>query len=754
LDDPLSAVDAQVGNHIFEKCICGYLKGKITFLATHQTQHLKSASKILCIEKGRQLNFGTFDDIMKSNFDTISMLSEASMKEAQEKVDDVGSSDNTEALLTESLRRRSSSVVSSLFGGQDDALLDSELKKEEAHETVKNKEKLVQGKIGISLYMQYFSAGGGIFLTSLMFCICILTQLSLTGVDWWLGEWSNAEEAKLKNSTLFRKDFEYYFHGDPNKNLYVYVGWVGVTCCIVFTSIAFFHYIIVNSSKCLHNKMLCSILKAPMYFFDTTQTGVILNRFAKDIFFLDDELPSTFQDFLMYSLFALNSVVLSCMTIPYLVPIIILLLIAFLYLRSYYLVTARKVKRIEGISRSPMFAHFSETLEGLVTIRATGAVDLVVKEFYECQDLQSDGWFLFLITSKWFGLRLDLIVVIFVVIAIYAPIVAAEFSSINPTLAGLSFVYALQLCIFFQWCVRQSAQVESYMTSAERVMEYCNIAQEPDVSVSRIPSDWPQSGKLEASKASFAYHDSLPKVLNDLSFCINDGEKIGIIGRTGAGKSSIFSAMFRTGLVFGDLSLDGITWKNVSLYDWRKNFSIIPQDPVLFSGSLRINIDPFSQFQDHEIWSVLEQVQLKDYIAENPQGLSLHISEGGSNLSVGQRQLLCLARALLLKKRVLFIDEATANVDKATDSLIQETIREKFKNSTVVTIAHRLNTVMDCDRIMVLDSGRIVQFDEPINLCDDKDGIMYKLVQETGEEEADVLYKMALEAKLTRDGKW
>lgn len=295
----------------------------------------------------------------------------------------------------------------------------------------------------------------------------------------------------------------------------------------------------------------------------------------------------------------------------------------------------------------------------------------------------------------------------------------------------------------FQWGMRQWSELENQMTSVERVVEYMEITPEPDESNKKPPQFWPESGMLEFLNVSLRYDVNEPYVLKNLNFAVHHRDKVGIVGRTGAGKSSLIYTLFRLADIEGNILIDKVNTKSISLNALRSKISIIPQEPVLFSGTLRSNLDPFDEFKDEELWRVLEQVELKNAVDDLPAGLNSTMSEGGSNFSVGQRQLLCLARAIMRNNRILIMDEATANVDPHTDALIQRTIRKKFKKCTVLTIAHRLNTIMDSDKVLVMDSGRIVEFGTPYELLENENGVFTGLVNQTGKGMAETLKTIA-----------
>jgi ATP-binding cassette subfamily C (CFTR/MRP) protein 4 len=439
-----------------------------------------------------------------------------------------------------------------------------------------------------------------------------------------------------------------------------------------------------------------------MLFFDTNPIGRILNRFSKDVGFIDDILIFTLCEFFQFVFRFFGIMVTAVIANPYVVIVVIILCVVFVFFRWYFVKPARDIKRIEALSRSPLYSHISMTLQGLSTIRAYGKEDMVINQFHDYHNKQTQAWYLYIISSRWFGLRVDTINCIFIACIAFTAIPLAD--SVNSSLIGLSLTYALTLNVMFQYCIRQSTEVESLMVSAERVVNYGRLESEASLetpSSAQKPPHWPSSGHIELNNLSYRYSDEKPMVLKDISCTINPGERVGIVGRTGAGKSSLIAAFFRLAEPSGSITIDGIDCFRLGLHDLRSNISIIPQDPVLFTGTIRYNLDPFGSYNDADIWGVIGQVQLKYAVDNLDGGLDSFVSEGGDNFSVGQRQLFCLARALLKNNKILMLDEATANVDLETDAIIQRVIRSQFSHCTVLTIAHRLDTVMDSDKIMV-----------------------------------------------------
>nr|XP_020639200.1 multidrug resistance-associated protein 4 isoform X1 [Pogona vitticeps] len=729
LDDPLSAVDAEVSRHLFEKCICHALHKKICILVTHQLQYLQAASQILILKEGKEVGKGTYPHILRSGIDFASLL-----KKPEE--DDQSAVPGTSSRSLPRIRTFSESSVWSIESSvqsQKDGAAEPPPSMEPVL-TALSEESRSAGKIGFSVYKKYFAAGANYFVIFILFSLNVLAQVAYVLQDWWLSHWAN-EQVKLnvtvngnagKNETK-TVDLEWY--------LGMYAGFTVVTILFSILRSLLMFQVLVNAAQNLHNNMFQAILKAPVLFFDTNPIGRILNRFSKDIGHLDDLLPLTFLDFVQTLLQICGVVAVAVAVIPWVLIPLVPLLILFIILRRYFLDTSRDIKRLESTTRSPVFSHLSSSLQGLWTIRAFKAEQRFQELFDAHQDLHSEAWFLFLTTSRWFAVRLDAICAIFVIVVAFGSLLLAQ--TLDAGQVGLALSYAITLMGMFQWGVRQSAEVENLMISVERVMEYTDVEKEASwESSKRPPQDWPSDGVIAFENVNFAYSIDGPLVLKHLTALIKSKEKVGIVGRTGAGKSSLIAALFRLAEPQGRIWIDKILTSELGLHDLRKKISIIPQEPVLFTGTMRKNLDPFNEYTDEELWDSLEEVQLKEAIEDLPNKLETQLAESGSNFSVGQRQLVCLARAILKNNRILIIDEATANVDPRTDELIQKTIREKFAQCTVLTIAHRLNTIIDSDRIMVLDAGRLKEYDEPYILLQEKESLFYKMVQQVGKAEA------------------
>nr|XP_046179705.1 ATP-binding cassette sub-family C member 4-like [Oncorhynchus gorbuscha] len=741
LDDPLSAVDAEVGRHLFEQCICGILKNKPRILVTHQLQYLQAANQILVLKEGHMVARGTYSELQRSGVDFTSLLKREEEGPQVPGPETESRSPRSRTLSQNSVVSHTSSIRSVKDGTE-------QLPAEPVQTVVE--ESRSEGTIGVGLYVKYLKAGANILVLIGVVLLQFLAQAAYILQDWWLAYWAGKQEKLNVNGTVTVQNGVNVTE-ELNLDFYlgIYAGLTGATLIFGFARSLLMFNVLVKAAQSLHNRMFNSILRTPVRFFDINPIGRVLNRFSKDIGQLDAALPWTFVDFIQIFLQIIGVVAVAASVIPWILIPLVPLVIVFLFLRRYFLQTSRDVKRLESTTRSPVFSHLSSSLQGLWTIRAFRAEERFQNTFDTYQDLHSESWFLFLVTSRWFAVRLDGMCAVFVTITAFGCLLLRD--QVEAGSVGLALSYAVTLMGMFQWGVRQSAEVENMMTSVERVVEYTELESEaPWETQKRPPPEWPSQGLITFDRVSFSYSSDGPVVLKDMKAMFRPKEKVGIVGRTGAGKSSLVSALFRLAEPEGRIYIDGVLTSEIGLHDLRQKMSIIPQDPVLFTGTMRKNLDPFSQHTDEDLWNALQEVQLKSVVEELPNKMETVLAESGSNFSVGQRQLVCLARAVLRKNRILIIDEATANVDPRTDELIQKTIREKFRECTVLTIAHRLNTIIDSDRILVLDAGQIHAYDEPHTLLQNHDGIFFKMVQQTGRQEAVALLQSAEQAYNSR----
>ncbi|KAK9869834.1 hypothetical protein WA026_003563 [Henosepilachna vigintioctopunctata] len=724
LDDPLSAVDTHVGKELFENCITGYLSEKTVILITHQLQYLNNVEHIIFLEDGHIKAEGTFNELQNAKLDFTKLL----IKSEEEKELDV----------KEKIFNTLTSITSRSSVGEA---------------PIQVEEHMSKGTLGLHVYKAYLRAGGNWCLITMLFGSFVLVQGIASASDYFLTFWVKqenqhyklSESIPIKLSDLLTSSVSTVFTNSLSLSrdncIIIYSTLVGMLMVMTLIRSLSFFAVCMRSSTRLHDNMFRSLSKATMNFFNNNPAGRILNRFSKDMGAVDELLPGALIDSLQNGLAILGIIIVIGSVSPLLLLVTILMGVVFYLLRVVYLRTSRNVKRLEGVTRSPVFSHINSSLEGLTTIRAFEAQEILTKEFDIHQDLHSCAWHNFMVTSRAFGYWLDLTCIIYITIVVFS-FLLLDNDQFGGNV-GLVVTQAIAITGLLQWGMRQSTELENQMTSVERIIEYGTIEHERalESDVSKKPeTSWPRNGKIVFKDLVLKYSADDPPVLKNLNFVVQPKEKIGIVGRTGAGKSSLISALFQLTITEGQIIIDGVDITQLGLHDLRSKISIIPQEPVLFSGTLRKNLDPFEEYLDANLWKALEDVELKEAVSD----LNCEVSEGGSNFSIGQRQLVCLARAILRKNRILVLDEATANVDPQTDGHIQRTIREKFNDCTVLTIAHRLHTVMDSDKILVMDAGTVREFDHPFILLQNKDGILYGMVQQTGRATFDMLYQIAM----------
>ncbi|KAJ8960745.1 hypothetical protein NQ318_020038 [Aromia moschata] len=745
LDDPLSAVDIHVGQQLFDNCIRTYLKDKVVILVTHQLQYLKRADQIIMLENGMIKGKGTYSEFLFSRNSPSSDCrwwgvesSFAHLMEEQVSASAAASEDNDVDRII-----RAVSISSAAFNSMIDI------------EGLKKKpdvlgEMRTVGSVDSSVYKEYFKAGANWCFIIIMVCFFLLAQVCASISDFFLSKWVNLEE--LRNHYGTGEAMGVYDNLSQTTCIFMYAGTILSTMVVAITRSIIFFTICMRSSIKLHDEMFKRIICASMRFFNVNTSGRILNRFSKDMGAVDELLPYAFIDTVQFSLNLVGAIVIVSILDVYLLIPTSIMLVVFYFLRRIYLKTSRSVKRLEGITRSPVFAHLNATLQGLPTIRSNGAEQILVREFDKLQDVHSSAWFMFLYTSRAFGLWLDLICTLYIGVVTYSFVFVAD-GNVFRVLdfpgsdVGLAITQCIGLSGLIQWGMRQSAELENQMTSVERVLEFTRIELEPDLESTpdkKPPSAWPRHGKIEFVDTVMRYSPHEPPVLKNINVVVNPMEKDGcrqVLVDFGAVPTSPFK---------GQILVDNLDISVIGIHDLRRKVSIIPQEPVLFSGTLRYNLDPFNEYDDETIYATLIDVEVKTAMVHGPDCLNYMVLEGGSNISVGERQMVCLVRAILRNNKILVMDEATANVDSLTDKFIQKTIRLKFAHCTVLTIAHRLHTVMDSDKVLVMDAGNVMEFDHPHVLLQNSEGIFYDMVRNTGAAMADTLRTIAKESYAAR----
>uniref|UniRef100_A0A8C1YF29 ABC-type glutathione-S-conjugate transporter n=1 Tax=Cyprinus carpio TaxID=7962 RepID=A0A8C1YF29_CYPCA len=742
LDDPLSAVDAHVAKHIFDKVIGpeGALKGKTRILVTHGISFLPQVDNILVMVDGRVSEMGSYQDLLKQNGAFAEFLRNYSLEDIieddEEEFPEDALSNHTdmvdnEPVVNEARRQfmRQMSIMSNDLENPKKMSRRRRCSERKHPESPTEKkelkvDKLIQaettetGRVKFKVYWEYAKAVGP-FL-SLFICFLYGCQsASAIGANFWLSEWTNdAQHNRTQDQVSMRV------------GVYAALG-ISQGVLVMFSSFTLALGKIQAARK-LHQTLLDNKFHTPQSFFDTTPIGRIINRFSKDIYVIDEVLPSTILMFLGTFFASVSTMIVIICSTPIFALVIGPLALIYVFVQRFYVATSRQLKRLESVSRSPIYSHFSETITGTSVIRAYGRNAAFVLMSDMKVDENQKSYYPGIVSNRWLGVRIEFIGNCIVLFAALFAVIGKD--KLSPGLVGLSVSYALQVTMSLNWMVRMTSDLESNIVAVERVKEYSETQTEAPwiVKDKQPPPDWPPKGDVEFVDYSVRYREGLDLVLRNISLKVKGGEKIGIVGRTGAGKSSMTLCLFRLlEAADGEIVIDEVKISEIGLHDLRSKLTIIPQEPVLFSGTLRMNLDPFEKYSDEEVWKVLELSHLKKFVSNQTSKLELECSEGGENLSVGQRQLVCLARALLRKTRILVLDEATAAVDLETDDLIQSTIRTQFEDCTVFTIAHRLNTIMDYTRVLVLDKGQIAEFDTPTNLISQK-GIFYGMAKDAG----------------------
>lgn len=667
-DDPLAALDQYVAKKLFEECIIKFLSNKTRIVVTNNQQFLSHAHRILVLNDGVIVQEGKFEELIKNEgyFKNEFMVD---LKQTQ-------FNDKAQEVEVQKAPTREKRLIES--------------------------EERAIGSVKFSVYKNYYVNSAGMFLLTLGLVSMILWQIDRIGTDLYLAYWTNQSTSE-QNSLLL-------------ENILIYgIGSFSINIFILLRSLSTF-YAGIRASKLMFTKMLKSLLDAsiPLYY-DINPMGRILNRLSKDQNVVDSSVPSG-TNFTITQLFTTTMIIFFCI---YTVPLVTLILPLVLYLalkiQSFYLASSRDLTRMESISKSPIIQHFSETLNGISTIRAFGYQNDFINKYYKLTDKNTSLLFCKNGCYNWLAIALELISDIILMVS--SLIIVFSRDKIDPGLVGTCLVYIMMLPDNIYLAIFVTSSLENSMVSVERITDMTNIPKE-DLRIrykddSLIARNWPEQGSIEFYKYTTKYRPDTELVLKSISVVIKPQEKVGIMGKTGSGKSSLVNSLFRviesTG---GWISIDGIDIAEIGLDLLRQKICVIPQDPALFQGKLRDNIDPLNQFTDEEILKTVKLVQLD--VGED--FLSMEIGENASNFSVGQKQLICISRALLRKCKIIVLDEATASIDFKTDLIIQEIIKEKFLDCTVLTIAHRINTIINSDRIMILENGFLVEFDTPENL--------------------------------------
>ncbi|XP_042871644.1 ATP-binding cassette sub-family C member 3-like [Penaeus japonicus] len=746
-DDPLSSVDAHVGRFIFDNVIGskGILKNKTRLLVTHAVTFLPRVDEVIVLKDGQMVEKGSYNELVAKQGDFANFVQRHQNEDAEEDTESelklsspgpyyhqVSSESHKSSVDNE----RWLSLLSAKNNNNEKEDKEDEKEKlrsmADAAGKTTTKQKLVQeeksetGKVSRHVYLTYGKSMGLLYaVVPLVFIV--LGQTSLVSSNVWLSKYSFSSAGESGDANTTTSNFvvtrEVFLLG---------YGAFGVAQALfLFLGTLSLMQGCLRASRVLHQRLLQSVVRLPMSFFDTNPSGRIINRFSKEISILDINLPdivcTSFDRFVQ----VVATIVMIIVALPaagfFVAPIMVL----YYLVQMFYIASSRQLKRIESVSRSPVYSHFSETLQGVSIIRAFKKQQEFYEESLRKIDFSLESVYTNYAVNRWAQGNLEIIGHLITFATALVGVVGR--GHVGASLVGLALSYALSVTGVLEFLVRITADMEANIVSVERINDYLEREQEAAWTSEGVLAAWPQEGRVSFRNFQMRYRPDLDLILKGITCSFEPAEKVGIVGRTGAGKSSLTLALFR--LIEGaggEIDIDKVNIANVGLHDLRGRISILPQDPVLFSGTLRINLDPLGACSDADLWNALELAHLADYVREQPLGLSHVVDEGGANISVGQRQLVCLARALLRKSRILVLDEATAAVDLETDDLIQATIRSQFAHCTVLTIAHRLNTIMDSDRVLVLDQGKIAEFAPPAVLLADPDSVFYGMAKDAG----------------------
>ncbi|CAI5758999.1 unnamed protein product [Candida verbasci] len=731
LDDVLSAVDARVGKHIMNNCLLDLLKNKTRILATHQLSLIGAADRVIFLNGDGSIDMGTFEQLKATNpgFGKLMAYSSETKEEEEEEIEE-----KEEEELDEELKEIQRQITIKTIEDEEARHREFNVDKSVDGKLIDAEERAVNA-ISWEVYSRYIELGSGKFtpwvIVPVLLSLMMISTFCQIFTNTWLSFWTQ------------------YKFDKPDK-VYVGVYIMFTFCSFIFLTCEFIVlvYITNTASVMLNVFAVNKVLHAPMSFMDTTPMGRILSRFTKDTDVLDNEIGDQLRFFLFTLCNIIGVLILCIVYLPWFAIAIPFLGILFVSIANYYQASAREIKRLEAIQRSFVYNNFNETLSGMATIKAYKATDRFLDKNNYLIDKMNEAYYLTIANQRWLAIHMDFVASLFALLI--ALLCVNRVFNVNASSVGLIVSYVFQIAGQLSMLIRTYTQVENEMNSVERLNSYATYLPEEApylITENTPPPNWPDKGSIEFENASLAYRPGLPLVLKSLSFKINSMEKIGICGRTGAGKSSIMTALYRLSeLESGKIIIDNIDISTLGLKDLRSKLSIIPQDPVLFRGTIRKNLDPFNEHSDNKLWdalrrtglieeSRLEIVKKQKSVNEDDEIHKFHLDQNvedeGSNFSLGERQLIAFARALVRDSKILILDEATSSVDYETDSKIQQTIIKEFKDCTILCIAHRLKTIINYDRILVLDKGEIKEFDTPWNLFNLENGIFQQMCEKS-----------------------
>uniref|UniRef100_A0A672SY40 ATP-binding cassette sub-family C member 9-like n=1 Tax=Sinocyclocheilus grahami TaxID=75366 RepID=A0A672SY40_SINGR len=730
LDDPFSALDIHLSDHLMQEGILKFLQDdkRTLVLVTHKLQYLIHADWIIAMKDGSVLREGTLKDIQTHDVELYEHWKTLMNRQDQELEKETEMESQT-TLERKTLRR-------AFYSREAKNQIDDEDEEEEVEEDDDDNMSTTtsrRSKIQWKMCCRYLSSGG-FLMVFLMVSSKLAKHSVMVAIDYWLAAWTSSNPHNQSLADPFLNATNYTQNDDTQiaqhrsyVPVFIILCGAGIALCLI-TSLTV-EFLGVAAATNLHHNLLNKIIHAPIRFFDVTPLGQILNRFSADTNIIDQHIPPTLESLTRSTLLCLSAIGVIAFVTPAFLIALVPLAVAFYFIQKYFRVASKDLQDLDDSTQLPLLCHFSETAEGLTTIRAFRHEARFKQRMLELTDTNNTAYLFLSAANRWLEVRTDYLGAVIVLTAA----VAAIWSTSQSGLVGLGLTYALTVTNYLNWVVRNLADLEVQMAAVKKVNSFLSTESENyegSMDVSQVPEDWPQHGEIKIHDLCVRYDTMLKPVLKHVNTHINPGQKVGICGRTGSGKSSLSLAFFNMVDVFeGKIVIDGIDICKLPLQTLRSRLSIILQDPVLFSGSIRLNLDPERTCTDDRLWEALEIAQLKNMVKALPGGLDAVVTEGGENFSVGQRQLFCLARAFVRKSSILIMDEATASIDMATENILQKVVMTAFADRTVVTIAHLVSSILEAEQVLVFSSGTLVECDSAPNLLAQENSLFSILVR-------------------------